>query len=31
MADDVSPVDPFPRTRVPVKDAEMAYVEVGSG
>ena len=31
MADDVSPDDPFPRTRLQVKDAEMAYVDVGSG
>ncbi|TYP83794.1 haloalkane dehalogenase [Blastococcus xanthinilyticus] len=31
MADDVSPEDPFPRTRIPVKDAEMAYVDVGTG
>ncbi|SEL81457.1 haloalkane dehalogenase [Blastococcus sp. DSM 46786] len=31
MADDVSPEDPFPRTRITVKDAEMAYVDVGTG
>ena len=31
MADDVSPEDPFPRKRISVKDAEMAYVDVGEG
>jgi haloalkane dehalogenase len=31
MADDVSPEDPFERRRVRVRDAEMAYVDVGSG
>jgi haloalkane dehalogenase len=31
MADEISPVDPFPRQRVTVADAEMAYVEVGEG
>jgi haloalkane dehalogenase len=31
MADDVSPEDPFERRRVRVQDAEMAYVDVGSG
>ncbi|MCF6735373.1 haloalkane dehalogenase [Blastococcus sp. KM273129] len=31
MADDVSPEDPFPRTRITVGDAEMAYVDVGTG
>jgi haloalkane dehalogenase len=31
MADDVSPEDPFPRKRMRVSDAEMAYVDVGSG
>jgi haloalkane dehalogenase len=30
-ADDVSPEDPFPRARISVKDAEMAYVDVGTG
>ena len=29
--DEVSPEDPFPRSRVRVKDAEMAYVDVGQG
>ena len=28
---DVSPEDPFPRKRLRVKDAEMAYVDVGTG
>ncbi|MGY2083297.1 haloalkane dehalogenase [Blastococcus sp. SYSU DS0539] len=31
MADDVSPDDPFPRRRVQVQGAEMAYVEAGEG
>ena len=31
MADDVSAEDPFPRSRIRVHDAEMAYVDVGSG
>jgi haloalkane dehalogenase len=31
MADDISPEDPFPRKRVPVRDAGMAYVELGEG
>ena len=31
MADDVSPDDPFPRKRLRVRDAEMAYVDVGEG
>jgi haloalkane dehalogenase len=31
MADDVSPEDPFPRSRTRVHDVEMAYVDVGSG
>jgi haloalkane dehalogenase len=31
MADDVSPEDPFPRSRIRIKDAEMAYVDVGTG
>ena len=31
MAEDISPVDPFPRERVQVADAEMAYVDVGEG
>jgi haloalkane dehalogenase len=31
MVDDVSAEDPFPRRRVRVKDAAMAYVEVGEG
>ncbi|MDT0278216.1 haloalkane dehalogenase [Blastococcus goldschmidtiae] len=31
MADEISPEDPFPRQRVQVRDAEMAYVEVGEG
>ncbi|MGY1915057.1 haloalkane dehalogenase [Blastococcus sp. SYSU DS0973] len=31
MADEISPDDPFPRRRVQVQDAEMAYVEVGEG
>lgn len=31
MADDVSPDDPFPRERLRIKDAEMAYVDVGEG
>jgi haloalkane dehalogenase len=31
MADDVSPDDPFPRRRLRVRDAEMAYVDVGEG
>ncbi|MGY1605351.1 haloalkane dehalogenase [Geodermatophilus sp. SYSU D00815] len=29
--DDVSPEDPFERSRVAVRDAEMAYVDVGAG
>src|SRR3954466_15929931 len=31
MADDVSPEDPFPRSRIRIKDTEMAYVDVGTG
>ena len=31
MADEISPDDPFPRKRVQVRDAEMAYVDVGEG
>ena len=31
MADPVSPEDPFPRSRIRIKDAEMAYVDVGEG
>ncbi|MGY1719941.1 haloalkane dehalogenase [Blastococcus sp. SYSU DS0552] len=31
MADEISPDDPFPRTRISVKGAEMAYVDVGTG
>jgi len=31
MADDVSPHDPFERSRIRVKDAEMAFVDVGEG
>lgn len=31
MPDDVSPDDPFPRKRLRIKDAEMAYVDVGEG
>jgi haloalkane dehalogenase len=31
MADDVSPEDPFPRSRIRVKDAAMAYVDTGEG
>jgi haloalkane dehalogenase len=31
VADDVSAEDPFPRSRIRVHDAEMAYVDVGSG
>jgi haloalkane dehalogenase len=31
MVDDVSAEDPYPRRRVQVKDAAMAYVEVGEG
>jgi haloalkane dehalogenase len=31
VADDVSPEDPFPRSRIRVKDAELAYVDVGEG
>jgi haloalkane dehalogenase len=31
MADDVSSEDPFPRSRLRVRDAEMAYVDVGEG
>ncbi|MGY1837048.1 haloalkane dehalogenase [Blastococcus sp. SYSU DS0510] len=31
MPDAISPEDPFPRTRITVKDAEMAYVDVGTG
>ena len=31
MVGEISPEDPFPRRRVPVKDAEMAYVEAGEG
>jgi haloalkane dehalogenase len=31
MAEEISPVDPFPRRRVQVADTEMAYVEVGEG
>jgi haloalkane dehalogenase len=31
MADDVSPDDPFPRQRLRVHDAEIAYVDVGEG
>jgi haloalkane dehalogenase len=28
---DVSPEDPFPRSRIPVHDTELAYVDVGGG
>jgi len=31
VADAISPDDPFPRERVRVRDAEMAYVDVGEG
>jgi haloalkane dehalogenase len=31
MADDVSAEDPFPRSRIRIKDTEMAYVDVGTG
>src|SRR4051794_8257758 len=31
MAEDVSPHDPFERSRIRVKDAEMAFVDVGEG
>ena len=31
MPDDVPPDDPFPRQRRRIKDAEMAYVDVGEG
>jgi haloalkane dehalogenase len=31
VADDVSAEDPFPRSRIAVHDAEMAYVDVGQG
>jgi haloalkane dehalogenase len=31
MADDVSSEDPFPRSRLRVRGAEMAYVDVGKG
>jgi haloalkane dehalogenase len=31
MADAISSEDPFPRSRIRVKDAEMAYVDVGQG
>lgn len=31
MADEISPDDPFPRSRLRVKNAEMAYVDVGQG
>lgn len=31
MVGEISPEDPFPRKRVQVRDAEMAYVEVGEG
>jgi len=31
MADDVSAEDPFPRKRLRVRDAELAYVDEGSG
>src|SRR3954470_12976023 len=31
MADDVSPHDPFERSRIRVKNAEMAFVDVGEG
>jgi haloalkane dehalogenase len=31
MAADVSSEDPFPRSRIRIKDSEMAYVDVGTG
>jgi haloalkane dehalogenase len=31
MADDVSPEDPFPRSRIRIRDAAMAYVDTGEG
>ena len=31
MADDISPDDPFPRKRMAVRDAGMAFVDVGEG
>lgn len=31
MADDISPEDPFPRSRIGVRGHEMAYVDVGQG
>jgi haloalkane dehalogenase len=31
MADDVSPEDPFPRSRIRIRDAVMAYVDTGEG
>ncbi len=31
MADEISPLDPFPRKRTTVRDAGMAYVDVGEG
>jgi haloalkane dehalogenase len=30
-AEEISPEDPFPRSRVPVLETEMAYVDVGEG